>query len=129
GNGWSRPRRGADATTMTRIGIVGDLDPGNETHAATDDALGHAAAGLGLAVDPAWVPTTEIADADADLAGFDGLLVAPGSPYRSMDGALRAIGHARRHGVPLLGTCGGFQHVVIEYARNVLGVADAEHAE
>ncbi|HEX6418587.1 MAG TPA: hypothetical protein VFZ77_08815 [Acidimicrobiales bacterium] len=114
---------------MTRIGIIGDLDPRNETHAATDDALGHAAAAVGLAVDAAWVATTDVGDAAADLASFDGLLVAPGSPYRSMDGALRAIGHARRDGVPLLGTCGGFQHVVIEYARNVLGVADAEHAE
>jgi CTP synthase (UTP-ammonia lyase) len=46
-----------------------------------------------------------------------------------MEGALRAVEHARRHDVPLLGTCGGFQHVVIEYARNVLGLADAQHAE
>ena len=39
------------------------------------------------------------------------------------------MAHARRHDVPLLGTCGGFQHVVIEYARGVLGVAEAQHAE
>jgi CTP synthase (UTP-ammonia lyase) len=46
-----------------------------------------------------------------------------------MDGALHAIRFAREHGRPFLGTCGGFQHAVIEYARNVLGWADAEHAE
>jgi CTP synthase (UTP-ammonia lyase) len=46
-----------------------------------------------------------------------------------MDGALCAIRHAREKAVPFLGTCGGFQHAVIEYARNVLGWADAEHAE
>jgi CTP synthase (UTP-ammonia lyase) len=46
-----------------------------------------------------------------------------------MDGALLAIRHARERAVPFLGTCGGFQHAVIEYARNVLGWADAEHAE
>ena len=42
---------------------------------------------------------------------------------------MRAIRFARESGIPLLGTCGGFQHLVIEYARNVLGFQDAEHAE
>jgi CTP synthase (UTP-ammonia lyase) len=46
-----------------------------------------------------------------------------------MDGALAAIRHAREQGVPLLGTCGGFQHMVLEFCRNVLGLADADHAE
>ncbi len=114
---------------MTTIGIIGEHDPGNETHVATDDALGHAAAALGVAVEAAWVSTVDVVVAARVLARFGGLLVAPGSPYRSMEGALRAIEHARRHDVPLLGTCGGFQHVVIEYARNVLGIADAQHAE
>jgi CTP synthase (UTP-ammonia lyase) len=53
----------------------------------------------------------------------------PGGPYRDMDGALRAIRHARESGAPFLGTCAGFQHAVIEYARNVLLWSDAEHAE
>jgi CTP synthase (UTP-ammonia lyase) len=46
-----------------------------------------------------------------------------------MDGALRAIRYAREHGVPFLGTCGGFQHALIEYARSALGLREAEHAE
>ncbi len=46
-----------------------------------------------------------------------------------MDGALLAIRHARERRLPFLGSCGGFQHAVIEYARNVLGWSDAEHAE
>jgi CTP synthase (UTP-ammonia lyase) len=46
-----------------------------------------------------------------------------------MGGALLAIRHSREQAVPFLGTCGGFQHAVIEYARNVLGWADADHAE
>jgi CTP synthase (UTP-ammonia lyase) len=53
----------------------------------------------------------------------------PASPYRSTDGALRAIRFAREQGRPFLGTCGGFQHAVLEYARSVLGWVDAEHAE
>jgi CTP synthase (UTP-ammonia lyase) len=46
-----------------------------------------------------------------------------------MDGALSAIRYARERGVPLLGTCGGFQHAIVEFARNVLGFRDADHAE
>jgi CTP synthase (UTP-ammonia lyase) len=46
-----------------------------------------------------------------------------------MDGALAAIRHAREHQVPLLGTCGGFQHLILEFARHVLGRADADHEE
>jgi CTP synthase (UTP-ammonia lyase) len=55
--------------------------------------------------------------------------IAPGSPYQSLDGALAAIRFARERNVPLLGTCGGFQHVVLEWARNVLGIEDAAHEE
>ena len=46
-----------------------------------------------------------------------------------MDRALWAIQYAREQGIPTLGTCGGFQHIMIEYARNLLGFADAQHAE
>jgi CTP synthase (UTP-ammonia lyase) len=46
-----------------------------------------------------------------------------------MSGALSAIRMAREQQIPLLGTCGGFQHIILEYARNVLGFAEAEHAE
>ena len=66
---------------------------------------------------------------DSDLSSFDAFWIAPGSPYKSMEGALRVIRYARLNDAPLLGTCGGFQHVVLEYARNVLGFSDAQHAE
>src|SRR5208282_6192757 len=57
------------------------------------------------------------------------LLCSPGSPYKSLDGALAGIRYARENKVPFIGTCGGFQHLVIEYARNVMGFKDAAHAE
>lgn len=57
------------------------------------------------------------------------MLISPGSPYVSTAGSIAGIQWARENDVPLLGTCGGFQHVVIEFARNVLGIRDAEHAE
>ena len=64
------------------------------------------------------VPTDVIGhDVATALGDYAALWVAPGGPYRSMDGVLRAIRYARERRVPLLGTCGGCQHVILEYAR------------
>jgi CTP synthase (UTP-ammonia lyase) len=105
------------------IAVVGDRDPSSVTHRATDDSLDHAAAALGLDLAHRWVPTPDLAhDARDVLAGDSGVWIAPGSPYASMAGALAAIRLAREEGVPLIGTCGGFQHMVIEFARTVLGL-------
>jgi CTP synthase (UTP-ammonia lyase) len=115
---------------VLRAAVIGDYDPGNETHRATDAALVHAAAVLGTGAMGEWVGTEKVAsNGPQELDGFDCLLIAPGSPYREMEGALSAIRHARTSDVPLLGTCGGFQHMVLEFARDVLGYEDAEHAE
>lgn len=110
------------------IGLVGDCDPSVPAHQAIPLALGQAGEALGFEVRFEWIPTDEIRSVSR-LSGFDGLWCVPASPYRSMDGALLAIRHAREGAVPFLGTCGGFQHAVVEYARNVLGWADADHAE
>ncbi len=110
------------------IGLVGDRDDAIVAHRAIAAALPLTARSLGVAIDARWLGTETITDAAA-LRGLDGVWCIPGSPYRSMAGALRAIEHARTRGVPLLGTCGGFQHAVIEYARHVLGWVDADHAE
>lgn len=113
-----------------RIAIVGDRDASRPTHAATDAALAHAARALSLEVRARWLATPALeAMPAAELAGFAGFFVAPGSPYRSLGGALRGIRRAREAGRPLLGTCGGFQHVIVELARNVLGRGEARHAE
>jgi CTP synthase (UTP-ammonia lyase) len=117
-------------TEVPRVGVAGDYDPGNETHQATDAALVHASSAVGTVVMGEWVGTDKIVSTGAPaLEDFDCLLIAPGSPYRSTDGALTAIRYAREHDVPVLGTCGGFQHMVLEIARDVLGYKDAEHAE
>jgi CTP synthase (UTP-ammonia lyase) len=110
------------------IGLVGDYDATVIAHQAIPLALDQAAADLGVAVRAEWVPTEEI-DSLARIGHFDGLWCVPASPYRNTDGALLAIRHARETLLPFLGTCGGFQHAVLDYARQVLGWADAEHAE
>jgi CTP synthase (UTP-ammonia lyase) len=106
-----------------RIAIVGDYQPDNPTHTAIAEAVRH----TGVPAELEWLSTEDAGDAALD--GFAGFWIAPGSPYRSMAGALRVIRYAREHDRPLLGTCGGFQHVVLEYARSVLGITDAAHAE
>ena len=107
-----------------RFAIVGDRDDTIIAHQAVPAALAFASPEATIE----WVPTEEITSPER-LSGFDGIWVAPGSPYRSMEGALTAIRHARTTGLPFLGTCGGFQHAILEYARNVLGWSDAAHAE
>ena len=111
-----------------RIALVGDYDPNVPAHQAIPVALDRVASETGLDVQPAWVPTTDIGDG-ASLEAFDGIWCVPASPYRDMDGALTAIRFARERQIPFLGTCGGFQHALLEYARHCLGWADAEHAE
>ena len=113
-----------------RIALIADFDPAFPPHPATEAAVRHAADAIGVTVEPVWVATPELVpDSAAPLSGFAGVWIAPGSPYQSLYGALGAIRFARERDVPLLGTCGGFQHVVIEYARNVLERHDAAHAE
>ena len=115
-------------TTEIRIGLIGDYSASVIVHRAIPAALELAAEDVAIPVVYEWVPTEEIQDV-ARVAGFDALWCVPGSPYRNMEGALRAIRFAREQPRPFLGTCGGFQHAVIEYARNVLGWTDADHAE
>jgi CTP synthase (UTP-ammonia lyase) len=110
------------------IGIVGDRDDRITAHRGVAAALTLAAQALDAGLDARWLATDSITDASV-LDDLDGVWCVPGSPYRSMDGALLAIRHAREQGLPFLGTCGGFQHAVLEHARHVLGWHDAEHAE
>ncbi len=87
------------ATDGLLIAIVGDFTPSNPTHRLTNDALVHAG------MEFAWIPTESVGSDPAEqLSRFDGLWIAPASPYRSMDGALSAIRYARERGVPLVGT-------------------------
>lgn len=111
-----------------RIGLIGDFDSTVTAHQAIPPALTLAAATVGCRVEPEWVSTESITT-PARVAGFDGLWCVPASPYRRTEGALTGIRVARESPRPFLGTCGGFQHAVLEYARNVLGWADASHAE
>jgi CTP synthase (UTP-ammonia lyase) len=114
---------------MPRVALIGDFNPGVVAHRAIPPALDLAARHLGGSVTWDWVGTDKITDAPRQLAGHAGVWCVPGSPYRRMEGALAAIRFARETNLPFLGTCGGFQHALVEIARNVLGIEGADHAE
>jgi CTP synthase (UTP-ammonia lyase) len=81
------------------IGVVGDFNSSNPTHRFTNEALDH------VRLSFEWVATDALDDVpETRLARYDGLWIAPASPYRSMEGALAAIRYARERGVPLVGT-------------------------
>lgn len=112
---------------MPRLAIIGEYNPNAETHRATDAAISHSSKAIQYPLAYDWIATDQI---DDDMwRTHTGLLVAPGSPYRDFEKVLRAIRYARENGVPTLGTCGGFQHIIIEAARNIFGIKEAQHAE
>ena len=117
---------------LIRIALIGDYHPDVSAHLSIPRALELAASDFGCSFEMTWIRTDSPALYDEPqrmLQSYDGIWCVPGSPYASMDGALHAITFARQHLIPFLGTCGGSQHALIEYARNVLGLAEADHAE
>jgi CTP synthase (UTP-ammonia lyase) len=107
----------------TQIALVGDYNDQQKSHQAISKAL---SAVPGGEVTGVWIPTDSVGKGEA-LAEYDGVWCVPGMPYRNADGALAAIRYARTSRTPFLGTSAGFQYALIEYARNVLGFADADH--
>jgi CTP synthase (UTP-ammonia lyase) len=110
------------------IALVGDFDETVIAHRAIPLALTRAARAHSANVSYHWLATDSIHRA-GDLSHYRGVWCVPASPYRSTDGALIAIRHARENQIPFFGSCGGFQHAIIEYARHVLNWPDAAHAE
>jgi len=108
-----------------RLTLVGDRSATVTAHTAIEKSLALAKVEKDIGFE--WIPTR--ACETYDFAGVTGIWCVPGSPYASMDGALKAIRFARENRIPFLGTCGGFQHALIEYARNVVGLRHAEHEE
>jgi CTP synthase (UTP-ammonia lyase) len=111
---------------MIKVLLVGDQSESVIAHKCIPKALALAARETAHE----WLPTTEIqTDDDVAAQNPSAIWCVPGSPYANMEGALTAIRYARENGIPFLGTCGGFQHALIEFARNVLNIPEADHAE
>ena len=117
--------------TAKWIAVIGDRKVGFEPQDAISAAVVDAAGRLGCeAPEVRWIATGRLGSEGTEvLEGASAVWCAPGSPYESLDGALAGIRWARKGQVPFLGTCAGFQHGVLEFARNVLGISGAAHAE
>ena len=115
---------------MIRIGLIGELNQETKAHVAIPQALELAGHELAYQFEAEWLATPPLEqETEQKLAAYQALWFVPNTPYASMEGALRALRYTREHHIPTLGTCGGCQHMIIEYARNVLGITQADHAE
>lgn len=113
---------------VAKVALVGDRSPNVVSHTRIPELLHTLAEQDRLVLDAYWIPS-EDAEAEGAVRGFDAVWVVPGSPYRSEAGVLAAIRTARTEGIPFLGTCGGFQHALLEFARGVCGLTAVAHAE
>lgn len=113
----------------TRIAILGDFNPGYSTHHALNNSVRQIVRKFSEDLQFDWI-STDTFNAETAFDGlYSGLWIAPGSPYKDMQNVLKAITYARLNSVPTFGNCGGFQHIMIEFARNVCGIVHADHEE
>lgn len=116
---------------QVNIGFVGKYLQLKESYKSLTEALIHAGAHLDTRVNICWVDSEEIESRGAEelLADCDAVLVAGGFGSRGVEGKIQAIEYARTNDVPYLGICLGMQLTLVEYARNVLGLEDANSIE
>ena len=119
------------ATDRVTIGVVGKYVELPDAYLSVAEALRHGAAANGLELDLRWIPSGELTGllAETYLQDLDGLVVPGGFGYRGVEGKIQAIRYARENQVPFLGLCLGLQCAVIEFARSVLGHAEANSSE
>jgi CTP synthase len=124
-------RRCQSATEPVTVGVVGKYVALPDAYLSVAEALRHGAAKAGLALDLRWVPSDELTGmlASSYLDDLDGIVIPGGFGARGVEGKIAAIRYARENGVPMLGLCLGLQSAVIEYARNVLGLEEANSTE
>ncbi len=124
-------RRYKHPTSEVQIGLVGKYVELKDAYKSIKEALDHAGATNGTKVHIKWVHSEKLTAKNVakQLGGLSGILVAPGFGHRGIEGKIEAIKYARENKVPFLGICLGMQAAVIEFGRNVLGLADANSTE
>jgi CTP synthase len=113
------------------IGITGKYTSVRDSYASIINALEHAGIALGADAKIKWIDTTHITETNAadHLSDVDGIIVPGGFGTRGAEGKIECIKYARENKLPYLGLCFGFQMAVIEFARNVCGLKDANSTE
>ena len=113
-----------------RIAIIGEYYKNFRPHSTLMESIEHVKKKHKVEIEVDWVDTLRAEQEGENLfANYSGFWSAPGSPFKSLEGALSAIKYARVNDIPHLGTCAGFQHSIIEFVRNVLMIKHAQHEE
>ncbi|HAI13965.1 MAG TPA: CTP synthase, partial [Phycisphaerales bacterium] len=114
-----------------KIGITGKYAKIRDAYASIDKALEHCGTHLNAELDVHWLDTTEMNETDVtrELENLDGIIVPGGFGKRGTEGKIACIKYCRENALPYLGICLGFQMAVVEFARNVCGLADAGSTE
>lgn len=115
-----------------KIAMVGKYVELHDSYISVNEALKHGGIATKSAVDINWIDSETLegdANIDEILGDMDGILVPGGFGSRGIEGKIRACEYARTHDIPYLGICLGMQIAIIEFARNVLGLKNANSAE
>ena len=114
-----------------KIGLVGKYVELHDAYLSVREALNHAALFYGVDVDLHWISSTDIEKNNGKdlLVGLNGIIVPGGFGSRGVEGKVIAAQYARENQVPYLGICLGLQVMMIDFARNVLGLKEADSAE
>jgi len=124
-------RKIIEPKNKTTIAFVGKYLDLKESYKSLTEALIHAGANLDTKVEIKWVDSEKVENNGAKqyLIDCDGVLVAGGFGERGVEGKIQAIKYARENKIPFLGICLGMQLAIIEFARNILGLSDANSIE
>ncbi|MBE7697499.1 CTP synthase [Tenacibaculum finnmarkense] len=123
--------RHKNPTATIEIGLVGKYVELHDSYKSITEAFIHAGAANKTKVKVRWIHSEELTpeNAASQLAGLNGVLVAPGFGGRGIEGKIAGVQYVRENNIPFLGICLGMQMAVIEYSRNVLGLKDANSTE
>lgn len=114
---------------IKKIAVMGDFNPLYSTHHSLNDSIRNITKLIDKEIQFDWISTDLFNSKTLFKDLYCGLWIAPGSPYKSMENVLNTITYVRENKIPTLGNCGGFQHMIIEFARNVCGIKNADHEE
>ena len=123
--------RKKSAVDEVKIGLVGKYVELQDAYKSIDESLLVASVYNDRKLDLKFIHSEKLNDSNVDtmLEGLDGILIAPGFGMRGIEGKFTAIKYAREHDIPCLGLCIGMQCMVVEFARNVLGLTEANSTE
>ncbi|MCL4421202.1 MAG: CTP synthase [Candidatus Thermoplasmatota archaeon] len=111
------------------IALVGKYTELHDAYISHKEAFTHVTGNTGIDVNIKWIESLDLEKSLDPLKDVDGILIAPGFGQRGIEGKILSAKYARENNIPLAGVCLGFQVIVIEYARNVLGLKDANSTE